>query len=256
MSIATVSSSLVTTAHRKQFQEEGYFLLDSVVPKEHIELLRGQCQWFIDEANAAMDREGKDVMGLNHRNQRYFVSNCYSRRPVIGQFIFSDLMADICRATLGDNAWLFWNQYVVKCADKGMKFSWHQDSGYVHPNHKPYLTCWITLDDVTEANGTVYILPYSRSGIRTWVQHVRDPQSNDLVGYFGADRGIPVIAKAGSIAVFSSYVFHSSGANLTPGMRRIFLAQYSGEIIMKQDGAAPWGATEQFLRDGQRIREQ
>jgi ectoine hydroxylase-related dioxygenase (phytanoyl-CoA dioxygenase family) len=28
------------------------------------------------------------------------------------------------------------------------------------------LTCWIALDDVTEANGTVYLLPYSRAGTR------------------------------------------------------------------------------------------
>ena len=40
-------------------------------------------------------------------------------------------MADVCRATLGDTAYLFWEQYVVKGAEAGMKFSWHQDSGYV-----------------------------------------------------------------------------------------------------------------------------
>ena len=137
-----------------------------------------------------------------------------------------------------------------------MKFSWHQDSGYVHPYHKPYLTCWITLDDVTEENGTVYLLPYSRSGIRTWVQHVVDPTTNDKVGYFGSDRGIPVIAPAGSIACFSSYVFHSSGANMTSKMRRVFLAQYSGEIIKTEDGTRPSGATEQFLRNGEQVREE
>lgn len=174
----------------------------------------------------------------------------------MGQFIFSELMAEICRATLGPEAYLFWNQYVVKCADKGMKFSWHQDSGYVHPYHKPYLTCWIALDDVTEENGTVYLLPYSRSGIRTWVQHVKDPATNDLVGYFGADKGIPVVCPAGSIACFTSYVFHSSGANLTSKMRRIFLSQYSSEIIRKENSNEPWGATEQFLKDGLRVREQ
>ena len=46
-------------------------------------------------------------------------------------------------------------------------FSWHQDSGYVKwydptTQHKPYVTCWCTLDDVSEENGTVYILPHSR----------------------------------------------------------------------------------------------
>lgn len=243
--------SIVTAAQRTQFVEEGYFILESVLPPEHLELLRNEAEFFIRRADREMDKAGVDTMGLNHRGKRYFVHNCPQDRPILRQFIFSPLMADICRSTLGPQAHLFWDQYVIKCADKGMKFSWHQDSGYVHPNHRPYLTCWITLDDVNEQNGTVYLLPYSRSGIRTWVKHVRDPQSNDLVGYFGADRGIPVIAPAGSIACFSSYVFHSSGANTTNRMRRVYLAQYSADVILKEDGSGPWGHSEPFLKDGQ-----
>lgn len=246
---------LVPESLQRQYREEGYFLLEGVVPPQHVELLRSQCQAFMEDADRRMDQMGTDVTGITHRNKRYFLHDCYRRRPILGEFIFSELMADICRATLGPSAYLFVNQYVVKCADKGMKFSWHQDSGYVHPHHPAYLTCWITLDDVSEENGTVYILPYSRSGIRTWVQHIKEPGSNDLVGYFGSDRGIPITAPAGSIACFSSLLFHSSGANLTSRMRRIFLAQYSPEVIMTQDGGRPWGGTEQFLQNGIRVRE-
>ena len=124
-------------------------------------------------------------------------------------------MADICRATIGRDANLFYEQFFLKCGETGAKFAWHQDSGYVGLEHKPYVTCWCALDDVSEINGTVHILPYSVSGIRTWVQHVRDPRTNEMVGYFGKEKGIPVIAQAGSIAVFSSYCFHCSGANMT-----------------------------------------
>jgi ectoine hydroxylase-related dioxygenase (phytanoyl-CoA dioxygenase family) len=247
---AVAGTPHVTEAMKKQYQEEGYFLLPNVLPLEHLELLRNQAQFFIDRQDREFDKHKTDVMGINHRNKRYFVHNCRIDRPEMTDFVFSDLMADVCRATLGDEAYLFWDQYVIKCADKGMKFSWHQDSGYVHPKHKPYVSCWITLDDVTEENGTVYLLPYSMSGIRTWVQHVEDPVSHDLVGYFGSQRGIPVILPAGSIAVFSSYVFHSSGANTTNKMRRIYLAQYSADIIKDQAGEKPWGQTEAFLKNG------
>ena len=48
----------------------------------------------------------------------------------------------------------FNEQYVVKAADSGMKYGWHQDSGFIPYAHRPYLTCWVALDDVTEANGT------------------------------------------------------------------------------------------------------
>ena len=40
--------------------------------------------------------------------------------------------------------------------------------------HRPYVFCWCTLDDVTEENGTVYLLPYDRARTRDRVEHVRD----------------------------------------------------------------------------------
>jgi ectoine hydroxylase-related dioxygenase (phytanoyl-CoA dioxygenase family) len=140
---------------------------------------------------------------------------------------------------------------VVKAAEKGMKFSWHQDSGYIGHDHKPYLSCWCALDDVTEENGTIYILPYSRAGTRDWTPHTREAGSNDLIGYTGDDPGIPVICPAGSIAVFSSTVFHRSGENRASEMRRIYLAQYSAEPILNKDGSGLWNAAEPVLRDGE-----
>jgi ectoine hydroxylase-related dioxygenase (phytanoyl-CoA dioxygenase family) len=80
----------------------------------------------------------------------------------------------VVRATLGETAYLFNEQYVVKAAEKGLKFGWHQDSGFVGYTHRPYLSCWCAIDDVTVENGTVYLLPYSRAGTRELVEHVKD----------------------------------------------------------------------------------
>ena len=50
--------SIVTAEQKQQFKEEGYFILESAIPEQHIELLRGECQAFIDKANDKMDAEG------------------------------------------------------------------------------------------------------------------------------------------------------------------------------------------------------
>ena len=198
-----------------------------------------------------MDQKVTDVLGINHRHKRYFIANCFQQEPKLRDFLFSDLMAEVCQATLGDTAYLFWEQYVVKGAEEGMKFSWHQDSGYVgYPDHRPYLTCWCALDDMTIENGTVHILPFSHSGIRSWVQHIREEGSNDLVGYFGKDKGVAAIVPAGSIVAFTSINFHSSGNNTTQKPRRAYLAQYSAEPILSRDGSRLWGNAEPFVVDG------
>jgi ectoine hydroxylase-related dioxygenase (phytanoyl-CoA dioxygenase family) len=235
----------------RQYRDEGYFVLDEVVPREELEALRGECQRFIDERDREMDRLGVDTLDLDHRGSRYFV-HAFGKSPAVERFLFSDLMVQAARAALGDTVYLFNEQYVVKAAERGMKFGWHQDSGFIPYAHAPYLTCWIPLDDVTEANGTVYLLPYSRAGTRDVVEHVRDEESNDLVGYFGDDPGDPVVVPAGSIACFSSTLFHRSGPNTTDHVRRVYLAQYSTEPILDDDGSAPRHLAEPFLVGGER----
>ena len=104
---------------------------------------------------------------------------------------------------------------------------------------------------MSEENGTVHVMPFSRVGIRSWVQHIRDEGTNDLIGYFGQDPGVPVIVPAGSIAVFTSINFHSSGTNQTSNLRRAYLAQYSAEPLLSRDQTRLWGNAEPLLIDGE-----
>jgi ectoine hydroxylase-related dioxygenase (phytanoyl-CoA dioxygenase family) len=251
-STMTVSGPHITSEQARSFGDEGFFVLERVLPASDLELLRSECQRFIDERDQEMDRLGVDTLDLDHRGSRYFV-HAYGKSPAIDRFLRSDLMVEIAKAALGDTVYLFNEQYVVKAAEHGMKFSWHQDSGFVGYEHRPYLTCWIALDDVTEANGTVYLLPYSRAGTRDVVEHVRDEETNDLVGYFGDDPGDPVIVPAGSIACFSSTVFHRSGPNTTDRMRRVYLAQYTAEPLLSEDGSRPRILAEPLLVDGKQV---
>jgi ectoine hydroxylase-related dioxygenase (phytanoyl-CoA dioxygenase family) len=228
----------ITSEHARQFREEGFFVLRGIVPRGDLEMLRGECQRATRAREREMDRLGVDKLDLDHRGSRYFL-HAYGKSAAVERFLSSDLMTQIAQAALGDTVYLFNEQYVVKAAERGMKFSWHQDSGFIEYAHLPYLTCWVALDDMTEANGTVYLLPYSRAGTRGVVKHVRDEETGDLIGYFGDDPGDPVIVPAGSIACFSSTLFHRSGNNETDRMRRVYVAQYSAEPILSEDGSRP-----------------
>jgi ectoine hydroxylase-related dioxygenase (phytanoyl-CoA dioxygenase family) len=241
----------VTEQQKRDFSEKGFFLLERVIPDPHLQILRDTVANYIASIHAEMDEKKTDVLGINHRNNRYFISGRWKSAPRMAEFLFSDYMADICRATLGTEAYLFHEQYVIKAAEKGMKFAWHQDSGYVGHPHREYLSCWCALDDMSVENGTVFILPYDRAGGKDLIKHKQEAGSNDLVGYFGDDPGVPIICPAGSIAVFSSVCFHRSNPNTTNRMRRVYLAQYSAEPVMNRDNTKLWGMAEPFLHDGQ-----
>ena len=248
--------SLVSQAQVEAYQKEGYFILESVIPDRIVADLQDECMRFVDEYEREMEARGITVSDINHYKKRYFISNRGKDSPIMTDFLFSDLMADICRATLGDEAYLFHEQYVVKAADTDSKFGWHQDSGYVGHYHRAYLSCWCALDDMSLENGTVFVLPYSRDGRHSSdeiIDHSVEAGSNDKIGYAGDDPGEPAIVPAGSIVVFSSRTFHRSGPNRTNQYRRCYLAQYSAEPIMNADGTQLWGRAERILEAGQRV---
>ncbi len=223
----------------EHFAREGYAVFERVLVGDALALLRAECDAFVDRENQRMDELGVDTIGISHRGKRYFANECQRERPSLRSMLFSQVMADICRATLGPDAYFFFDQYVVKGPEGGLPFSWHQDSGYVVGNggpadHAPYLTCWCPLDDATVENGTVRVLPFSRApqSRDAILPHDRQPGTNDLVGWPGEEAGVTVEAPAGSIVAFSSRLLHATGANRTDRPRRVYLAQYTPEAML------------------------
>jgi len=248
-------AAVITDKHREQFHTEGYFILDSVISDAHLDILRNSCDRLIDLMHDEMDRLNTDHIHISHRNKRYHIAKKYDQAERLSEYVFSDLMAQVCRATIGESAYLFYDQYVVKAAEQGTPFSWHQDSGYLGFSHRPYVTVWAAVDDMSEENGTAYLLPFSTIGIRTLVEHVRNPETGDKVGYFGNERGIAANVKAGSLVVFSSLCFHSSGANKTDRMRRAYVTQYSPEPICRPGTQDLMHLGVPFLAGGKRLRD-
>jgi ectoine hydroxylase-related dioxygenase (phytanoyl-CoA dioxygenase family) len=253
MTTLAIPSVNVTPEHVRQYHEDGYCIFERAIPTDQLEELRGECQHFIDVINAEMDAEGVKVKGINHRDKRYFIARRHKDSENLRRFLFGSVMADIVRATVGPEAYLFVEQFVVKMAEVGMKFAWHQDSGYVGHPHPEYLSAWVAMDDMTEENGTIYVLPYSRAGVRDTVKHTKEAGTNDMIGYHGEDPGIPVIVPAGTIVAFSSNCFHRSGFNTTKKPRRSYLCQYSPSPILTKDGTKPWCDAVPFLKDGKNV---
>ncbi len=243
---------MISEQQRQQYIDEGYFILEHAIPAEHLQILRDACDTLIEAMHREMDRLQTDHIHISHRGKRYHIAKQYAQAPRLREYIFSDLMAEVCRATIGDTAFLFYDQYVVKAAEQGIHFSWHQDSGYLGFPHTPYVTVWAAVDDMTIENGTAYVMPYSTIGIRTLVEHIRDPLTGDKVGYFGELPGVPAVVPAGSLVVFSSLCFHRSGANTTERMRRAYVTQYSPSLIYKPDTGELMHLGVPFLKQGKK----
>ncbi len=246
----------ITAEQIEQYQTQGFFILEKAIPPEQLEGLRAECERLVNEVDQEMESAGMTSIGLTQYKKRYFIGNRGQESTQISRFIFGDVMAEVARATLGDTVYLFNEQYVVKAPEKGTQFAWHQDSGYIGHYHTPYLSCWCSLDDMTIENGTIFVLPYDRAGMKPedLFDHQVESETNDKVGYRGDDPGLPALVPAGSVVVFSSRTFHRSGVNTSRNVRRSYLAQYSKEVIRTKDGESNWGQAVPFWLDGERVR--
>ncbi len=248
----------VPTSSVDAYREQGFAILPSVIDEGTVAMLREESAYFVGYTDAAMDAEGVVVNGITHRGKRYFISNRYRSSARLADFLFGSLMAKITTAFLGDTVFLFNEQWVVKGAGQGMKFSWHQDSGYVKAfdpatRNTPYLTCWCALDDMTDANGTISVLAHDVLGTRNHIlDHEREGGTNDLIGYAGLESGELITMEAGSVAVFSSTSLHRSGPNTTDQQRRVYLAQYSSEPLMSSSGKL-WAQAVPFVARGDMV---
>tara|TARA_B100000315_G_C14540557_1_gene570662 strand:+ start:664 stop:1467 length:804 start_codon:yes stop_codon:yes gene_type:complete len=265
---------LISEDNKRQFLEEGYFLLPEAIEQTMLDSICDVCDYSIEEFNTSERvNESDDVSShegelytrvtgdgkqfetsvLNIKNSRYFLEQRHQEHPDLAKFIFSELMAEICKATIGQNAYFHFEEFVVKFPRGGASFSWHQDGAYVPKHGLPYVSAWCSLDAVSPENGTIYVLPYSRAGTRDLVDHSRDENEMERTGYHGEDPGVAVVLPAGSVAVFASNVLHRSGDNISNAKRRALLVQFSAEPILSEDGTTPWHSADPFLRDGEII---
>ncbi|MBI1777800.1 MAG: phytanoyl-CoA dioxygenase family protein [Proteobacteria bacterium] len=218
------------------FRRTGFCILEGALTAGELAGLRSACDVLLEEKP---DDGGGKFHDIGRGEARRFLRHRHRDFPALEAFVLGEKVGNLAATLLGHAPYLFNEQFVVKGARTGASFAWHQDGAYVGFAHKPYLTLWIALDEATEENGCVYVLPRHLDVDESLVPHRWDPAGKEKIGYEGPERGVPLIGPAGMAVAFSSTTLHSSGANATDRVRRAYICQYSAEpIIDPTTGAA------------------
>jgi ectoine hydroxylase-related dioxygenase (phytanoyl-CoA dioxygenase family) len=161
-----------------------------------------------------------------------FTTHLVARSAALRDLVASAPLRDVAVDLLGPRVRLYWDQAVYKKPGTDAPFPWHQDNGYTFVRPQQYLTCWIALTDVTEANGCPWVVPgLHRRG-------TLDHHATEL-GYVCLDEApdaVPVPARAGSVVVFSSLTPHCTGPNRTDEVRKAYIVQYAPDGARTYNG--------------------
>ena len=260
----------ITAEHCSLFDTQGFFVLESVIPTDQLELLRN----LSDQAVAVRTggstvgtAEGAQLMGT--ASGRVFIFGLETEQPSMYRALFSDWALQIV-GSLTNNATLFHTEFVVKAqdqGDEGTRFGWHQDGGYnTEPSaggamvpDMPHISLWCALDDMSVENGALRVIPFDRNPTDHPIAYTAPPRPGvsrqpiyrhqrvtgekqninnhvgDVSAYFGNDPGNVIEISAGSVVVFSALTLHGSGINSSAKPRRALNIAYSQSTISHQE---------------------
>lgn len=214
----------ITPKQHQEFEEQGYTLLKEVFTRAEMDELAKYIEEFVERHERRLREQG-GTEGISRAGEIAFTAFLAEQDENIREFVTRPEFVSIATQFLGPDVDLYWNQSVFKGPEGKKEFPWHQDDGYTPVEPSPYLTLWLAVNDATEENGCISVLPGSHK--RGLVPH--HPSPIGLVCYDSdvPDQGVRVPVPAGSIAAFSSLTFHKSGPNHTEGWRKAYVIQYS-----------------------------
>lgn len=126
---------------------------------------------------------------------------------------------------------LFRDQLFVKVPHSGTSVPWHQDySDWTHTTPSRHVTCWVALDDATEANGCLRYVSGSHRGPLLPKITSEDDMSSALARLPVTMRSTfeqrSVAVSAGGCVFHHCLTVHSSSGNHTATIRRAYAITY------------------------------
>jgi ectoine hydroxylase-related dioxygenase (phytanoyl-CoA dioxygenase family) len=222
----------ITDAQHRQFQEDGFFVLENVFTKAEMDELTERIEAFQRRHEERMRAHGH-AEGISRAGEISFTDHLAEQDPDIRAFCTRPEFVAITTQVLAPDIDLYWNQSVFKAPEGDKEFPWHQDSGYIPVDPIVYLTLWLALNDATPENGCISVIPGSHK--RGIVPHRDSPIGKVCHDANDPDQGIMVPVRAGSMAVFSSLTFHKSGVNRSKGTRKAYVIQYAQTGLRHRD---------------------
>ncbi|MDA9801242.1 phytanoyl-CoA dioxygenase family protein [Candidatus Pseudothioglobus singularis] len=226
----------LTQQEVNEFITQGFLILENFASSKVLLGLQESLNSIYEE----IDKESNSLE-QSYENKHYddiskvgrkFIKNQSRYYPAIQNYLKSKRIKEVVTKLLDSDAFIFNEQFVVKEPNTPSSFNWHQDSGYINFEHKPYLTTWLALDDTHSLNGPLSVIPTNLGADAKVLTHQWSDKSKDLFILVDEAKAKTLQVSAGSLVVFSSLTPHASGANHSSRTRSAYLAQYSSEPII------------------------
>lgn len=143
---------------------------------------------------------------------------------VFHEFAVAPKLLDRIEDLVGPDIKLFRDALMMKPARHGSEKPYHQDSPYWPIDPPDLVSCWVALDDATEANGCMRVIPGSHRWGPQPHRMIRDYQVDETTLDLSQEVSVPL--KAGGCLLFHSLLLHATAPNTSDQPRRAMIVSY------------------------------
>lgn len=233
--------SALTKTQTEQFWRDGYLVIENAVDADLLAALKRDFASWVDESRSHSAAYGDTIdgrprfdlepahsaekPGLRRVNAPVEVSEAYY------QAMASSHMTDCVAELIGPNVKLHHTKINSKLPGGTTAVKWHQDFPFTPHSNDDVITALLMVDEVTEENGPLEVVPGSHKGpiYGLWHKGVFTGSVADDVAAQSQAAAHTCTGPAGSVCLMHTRLLHGSAPNRSTHPRTLFITVYSAE---------------------------
>ena len=215
----------------EQYQIEGYVVVERLFNREDLEAVDNTVAELVDRAVGGEDMSKVlelEPEPLDGKRVPRRIFNPFDQHEAFRRLASDERMLDRIECLIGPDINLQHSKLNMKPAKVGSVVDWHQDLAYFPHTNDDLVTALVYLDDATEQNGCLQVLPRHHHHF-----FCHDAADGTFAGMITEDMGdgkygraVSLAAPAGSAIFMHCMTPHSSLPNRSDRPRRTLIFEY------------------------------
>ena len=232
---------MLNEQEKAQFWKDGYLLVENVVSQESLQAMKEDFAEWVEESRGYTEPYGEAIdgrarfdvepghtaqkPGLRRVNAPIEVSAAYF--AAMADSGMTDVVADL----IGPNVKFHHSKINAKLPGGTTAVKWHQDFPFTPHSNDDLITALLMVDEVTEENGPLEVLPGSHTGPihDLWHDGVFTGSVDNELADDCQSKAVRCVGPAGSVCLMHTRLLHGSAPNLSTNSRNLFICVYSAE---------------------------
>jgi len=224
-----------------QFQKDGYLLLENAIPKDKLALLNKAFNQWVEDSRAETENYGVTIDGRSrfslqpgHTAEHPALRRIASPNELSGDYLDvmrSSIAVDAVCDLFGPN--LRFNNAKINSKLPGAQTAvkYHQDFQFELHTNDDLMTVLFFMDDVTDDNGPLEVVPGSHKGPlhELWHEGVFTGAVSAEVEEQAKQNSVSCKGPAGSACLMHTRLLHGSAPNRSALPRTLFICAYNAE---------------------------